>query len=146
MDVEKFTLAFLNLILNACQNRKEGLRVHVVLTTTDSFAKITVSDNGNGIPADVLPQVFNPYFSYDPDLPLSPNAGWGLPLSKHCLRTRWGGVYPVAPGQGTSVSFTVKLLEPSDEPILCSSVSDYLRDRFSPIYIALAEVCDSPFI
>lgn len=147
VDVEKFTLAFLNLILNACQNRKEGLRVHVVLTTTDSFAKITVSDNGNGIPADVLPQVFNPYFSYDPDLPLSPNAGLGLTIVKNIACEHGGAVYIQSlPGQGTSVSFTVKLLEPSDEPILCSSVSDYLRDRFSPIYIALAEVCDSPFI
>jgi signal transduction histidine kinase len=64
---------------------------------------LSVDDDGVGIPADVLPRIFEPQFSTR-----STGTGLGLAIVQRVVRT-WGGTIGVQStlGEGTSVSVTL---------------------------------------
>ncbi|HDH53750.1 MAG TPA: hypothetical protein ENH24_04620, partial [Nitrospirae bacterium] len=66
---------------------------------------ITVSDNGKGIPQEILPRIFDPFFTTKPV-----NKGTGLGLSiAHGIIAEQGGAIEAnsVPGEGTS--FIIRL-------------------------------------
>ncbi len=76
---------FINIINNACyaaheRKMKEGKQfspqVLVQSRSSVSSVEVRVRDNGNGIPAEALPKIFNPFFTTKPS-----GAGTGLGLS-----------------------------------------------------------------
>lgn len=64
-----------NLILNACQAVSPGGKVTVATTKLAKTVEITVTDNGPGIPENVLPHIFEEYFTTKPE-----EVGTGLGL------------------------------------------------------------------
>jgi signal transduction histidine kinase len=72
----------------------------------DPRARITVDDDGDGIPADVLPRVFEPHFSTR-----TSGSGLGLAVSRRVIE-RWGGTIMIAskPGHGTRVTMELALV------------------------------------
>ncbi|HSR51397.1 MAG TPA: ATP-binding protein [Acidobacteriota bacterium] len=54
---------FLNLLLNACQQPGEGETVEVACRVRGEEVMITIADQGPGIPEEVLPKIFEPFFS-----------------------------------------------------------------------------------
>ncbi len=112
------TQVFVNLILNANDACSEGQgEVTVTLTTgqrpppealmkgewdaNTRYAGVQVSDNGSGIPSDVIDRIFEPYFSTKGQH----GTGIGLPMVANIVE-RFGGVIAVAssPGKGTEFS------------------------------------------
>lgn len=76
---------FINIINNACyaahdrkkhENKGFSPQVRVQSRAVDSWVEIRVRDNGNGIDAEALPKIFNPFFTTKPA-----GAGTGLGLS-----------------------------------------------------------------
>jgi signal transduction histidine kinase len=66
--------------------------------------RIAVRDDGHGIPADVLPRIFEPHFSTR-----TSGSGLGLAISRRLIEGWGGGIEVVsAPGEGTSV--TIRLV------------------------------------
>jgi signal transduction histidine kinase len=59
--------AVLNLLVNAkeaiLEHRQSGGRIRVLLEQKDGRAVLDVEDNGGGIPVNILPQLFDPYFT-----------------------------------------------------------------------------------
>jgi signal transduction histidine kinase len=72
--------------------------------------RISVVDNGSGIPEDVLPRIFEPQFSTR-----STGTGLGLAIVQRLVRS-WGGSVSVEStvGDGTTVTVTVPVW--SSEP------------------------------
>ena len=56
-------LVVLNLLVNAIHASPEGRTVTVGLTIAENVVRITVDDEGHGIPADVAEKIFDPFFS-----------------------------------------------------------------------------------
>jgi two-component system sensor histidine kinase BaeS len=93
-----------NLILNALRHTPPGGRVQVRAYLGHVHAIIEVSDTGDGIPADVLPHIFDRFVkSAD-----SGGSGLGLAIAKRLVERHSGTVTASsAPGQGTTVRVTL---------------------------------------
>jgi len=68
-DPVRLTQALMNLVINAVQAVEKNGRVQVSATksTTGDTLVLQVQDNGPGIPANKLEEVFDPYFTTKPE-------------------------------------------------------------------------------
>lgn len=67
---------------------------------------LTVRDEGSGIPAQVLPHIFEPYFTTKNQA----GTGLGLAIVSRLVQTHGGGIHlTTAPGKGTSVTVYLPL-------------------------------------
>lgn len=95
-----------NLVRNAAdaiEASGHGDRVTVAITTEAGRVRVRVSDNGPGVPAEVLPHLFEPFYSTKPT-----GMGLGLPLCE-TLVERFGGTIVAANNPEGGASFTVSL-------------------------------------
>ena len=110
LDAERFRRVVINLIDNAAQaiqgsDAPGGARRITVTTSVSEFIDLLVEDSGPGIPADVLPRVFEPLFSTK-----SFGTGLGLPTVKQIVEQH-SGVIAIASeiGRGTTVHIRLPL-------------------------------------
>lgn len=128
-DPTQFHQILMNLCSNANQSMEEsGGVLSISLTTVEvdsyheqlllslrsgKYAKLTVSDTGQGIPPDVIDKIFMPYFTTK-----GPTKGTGLGLSIiHGIVTEHGGCIRVESKVGDGATFEVYL------PLFKKSVS-----------------------
>ena len=108
IDPERMRQVLSNLIANALRYTSEGgliqLRYGTVASDGKKQALITVKDNGNGIPADILPNVFNRFYkSRD-----SSGTGLGLPIARHLVEAHGGTIaIESQEGQGTTIQIVL---------------------------------------
>lgn len=130
-NADQLQQLFLNLLLNALDASPRGATIRIVegpepLLPGDGRAGITrgkaeraclaihVVDEGGGIPAERLSQVFQPFFSTkDP----GHGTGLGLPIAEEIVRAHQGEVEILSiPGRGTEVIVRLPLAEVPLEP------------------------------
>jgi signal transduction histidine kinase len=63
VDSDLVRQALLNLVLNGMQSMSEGGVVHILLRREQQLAVIEVKDRGIGIQEDLLPRIFDLYFT-----------------------------------------------------------------------------------
>lgn len=101
--------AIINIINNAKDVIKErGVRdpwVQIDMYTTDHHAVIVIEDSGGGIPEDVLPKIFDEYFSTKDE---DTGTGLGLFMSKKIVQESLGGSLMVS-NTSNGAQFTIKL-------------------------------------
>ncbi|HJR63796.1 MAG TPA: ATP-binding protein [Gemmatimonadaceae bacterium] len=92
-------------LLNVLENARlaNARHVEVRLAASDERVTIEVIDDGSGIPAHVLPRIFEPHFSTR-----SSGSGLGLALSRQAVEG-WGGAIAIASGEGTGTTVRVEL-------------------------------------
>lgn len=105
IDAAQIRQCLVNLIRNAAEAVVAKGNGHVTLRTriTGARIEIDVEDNGVGIPADVLPQLFDPFFSTKED-----GSGLGLALTQQIVRDH-GGDLRVDSLVGRGTTFTVSV-------------------------------------
>jgi signal transduction histidine kinase len=99
-----------NLVSNAVKFTAKGGRVDVTLSREQSSTQIQVSDDGQGISAELLPLVFDRFRQADSSTRRR-LSGLGLALSvvKHVVEAHGGTVEATSPGEGKGSTFTVRL-------------------------------------
>jgi signal transduction histidine kinase len=106
-DVGQLRRALLNLVENAvqaCPSDGSG-RVALRLTVTGGEARLSVSDNGPGIPADKLEKIWTPFYTTKPS-----GTGLGLAFVRDIARDHGARLdVDSQPGRGTT--FTLSLPE-----------------------------------
>ena len=101
----EFEQVLMNLVLNARDAMPTGGTLRVTLSADAETATLTVADTGRGIPPDVLPRVFEPFFSTKP-----PGQGTGLGLAVvYGVVSKRGGMVTAESPPGSGASFTVRL-------------------------------------
>jgi CheY-like chemotaxis protein/anti-sigma regulatory factor (Ser/Thr protein kinase) len=133
-----------NLVQNAIKYSPQGGRVEVSVERNGSQARVTVTDQGIGIPKEEQGHVFERFFrAHNAATRNYGGLGIGLYVSKEIVE-RHGGAFEVAsePGKGTIFAFTIPLdesepaLEPGrarilvvdDDRALLDATSSVLRD------------------
>ncbi len=102
-DYEQIKTCFSNLMINAVQAMPDGGALNVTLHPNNSHLRIEFADNGPGIAAENLEQIFEPYYSTK-----ETGIGLGLPLTKKIIEEH-GGQISVASETGHGTTFTVTL-------------------------------------
>lgn len=104
LDAVKFEQAFLNLAINALEAMPKGGHLTVSTTADDREFRLSVQDSGLGIPPEVQPNLFQPYFSTK-----SKGSGMGLALSEKLIGQHGGRiVYRTGP-EGTVFDIIIPL-------------------------------------
>lgn len=102
-DATKLEQVFLNLLHNAGQHSPAGSEIAVRAASDGNGAvTVTVSDRGSGIPEELLPRLFEPFYT-------SRKAGTGLGLSivRHIVESHGGGVSMSNNSDGSGASARV---------------------------------------
>lgn len=87
VDGELMQQALLNLLLNGMQAMRGGGAMHVRLRKEHQMAVVEVADEGEGIPPEVLPRIFELYFTTKPK-----GSGIGLAMTYRILQLHGGSM------------------------------------------------------
>ncbi len=105
-DSERLQQLFLNLFMNAVDAMPDGGELRVALdSTADGEIKITIADDGQGIPARDLPRIFEPFFT---SKEAGTGNGLGLMVAKGIVKDH-GGSMEVTSEQGHGTEFRILL-------------------------------------
>jgi PAS domain S-box-containing protein len=109
-DPERLHQILWNLLSNAVKFTPRGGRVSVSMEVRDRTATLTVSDTGQGIPADFLPHVFERFRQADATATRAHGGlGLGLAIVRHLVELHGGTVSAASPGEGRGATFTLRL-------------------------------------
>jgi signal transduction histidine kinase len=107
-DRKQMEQLFLNLLNNAIDALPQGGRVTIRARRhpgPEGLWEVAFEDDGQGIPAEALPQVFKPMFTTKPE---GKGTGLGLPICREIVRSHGGEIrIESAVGRGTAVIFTL---------------------------------------
>lgn len=109
-DFQLVRLAISNLVGNAVKYAGDGAKIKISTCKGErGGVKITVSDNGAGIPPDALPHVFERFYRVDKGRSRAMGGtGLGLALVKHIAILHKGGVSARSVlGKGSEFSITI---------------------------------------
>ena len=124
-----------NLLNNALKFSHKGGRIAIEAVAEDGAALLRVSDNGEGIAADVLPTLFEPFAQADHSLDRTGGGlGLGLSMVKGLVELHGGSVAARSAGPGQGSTFSVRLpLAPAAQPpgrtLQCQVGGDSGRQR-----------------
>ncbi len=109
-DATRLGQVFVNLLHNAAKYTEPGGRVWLTGTREDHHAVVRVRDSGIGIPAAMLPRIFDLFIQVDPSIDRAQGGlGIGLTLVKNLVELHGGTVTADSPGSGRGSEFTVRL-------------------------------------
>lgn len=108
---------FINLITNALDaldehwGQHKGGRLEISVKSSDSKVFVYISDNGGGIPEDIVGRIFEPFFTTKPT---GSGTGLGLSISYGIVKNHQGQL-SVQSGVGQGTTFLIELpLQPSN--------------------------------
>lgn len=117
IDPHRMAQVFTNLIVNAINYTPEGGQIAIEMACTDSAQKpravVRVRDSGVGIHADLLDQVFEPFFRAHEGAVTG--AGLGLTIAREIVRLHGGEIWVESePGRGSVFSVALDVLTPPE--------------------------------
>ncbi|MGZ6569216.1 MAG: ATP-binding protein [Solirubrobacteraceae bacterium] len=108
-DRRRLRQALLNLISNAIKYNRRGGQLTLSFTRSDADrVRISVTDQGDGIPQEFLPRLFVPFDRLDADRGETKGTGLGLTITR-ALTEAMGGSPEVDSRPGEGSTFTIAL-------------------------------------
>jgi len=109
-DPVRLHQVFENLLTNALKFTPSGGRVSVVVGRAGGDAVVTIQDTGIGIPADVLPHVFDEFQQADRSITRRYGGlGLGLAIARRLVDLHGGRIEAASAGEGRGSTFRVWL-------------------------------------
>ena len=105
--------ALFNLLTNADKYGGDPVKIDVFVTFDDKFARLTVRDNGAGIPQAEHKRIFRKFYRLDDRLSRErEGSGLGLAIVKHVMKAHRGRVELVSqPGKGSEFSLVLRVVK-----------------------------------
>ncbi len=109
-DPDRLSQIVTNLLSNAVKFTPKGGRIHVQLELVSSVVRLTVKDNGVGIPAEFLPLVFERFRQADQAITRRHGGlGLGLSIVKHLVELHGGTISAHSDGPGLGATFVLTI-------------------------------------
>lgn len=107
-DPELLRRAVENVLRNAIRYSPEHAPIDVVLSEKSGCASITVRDYGPGVPAELLSQIFEPFFQVEQAREADTgNIGLGLSIAKRAVQLHHGTITAQNASPGLEVRITI---------------------------------------
>jgi PAS domain S-box-containing protein len=125
-DLTRLAQVFSNLLNNAAKYTEQGGRIWLSAEAHDGEVVVRVRDTGIGIPAELLPDVFEMFTQVDQSLERSRGGlGIGLTLARRLVEMHKGTIEARSGGAGLGSEFIVRLPaargSPASEPSPCGA-------------------------
>ena len=92
LDGDGISRVMINLIKNACEASAEKEKLNIIIRTryrvNENIIRLTVTDDGNGFPGDIVDQAFEPYVTTK-----KKGSGLGLAISQNIIEQHEGQIY-----------------------------------------------------
>jgi signal transduction histidine kinase len=115
-NAQQIEQVLINLIMNALQALPKAdcaVRVQTALEEGDLIV-ITVADEGEGMSAEVLKRITDPFFTTRAE---NGGTGLGLSITSSLVQKNHGSIsFASAPGEGTTVTVRLRAFVPQPEP------------------------------
>jgi len=109
-DMTRIVQVVVNLLNNAAKYTPDGGAIALAVSTEGANAVIRVKDNGIGIPADMLEQVFDLFAQGERTLARTEGGlGIGLTLARRIVTLHGGSITATSAGVGQGTELTVRL-------------------------------------
>jgi PAS domain S-box-containing protein len=109
-DAVRLTQILSNLISNACKYTPNGGRIDITLAEADGSASVTIRDTGIGMPADLMPRVFDMFTQDRRALDRSEGGlGLGLAIARRLAEMHRGTLLASSAGRGCGSEFVLRL-------------------------------------
>lgn len=109
LDPARIEQVLLNLVGNALKHSPPGGHIDVGVVEEAEGVRVTVRDDGPGMPPDVLPRLFERFYQVDASLSrVHGGAGLGLAIAKGLVEAHGGTIgVESLPGEGSCFHFTL---------------------------------------
>jgi PAS domain S-box-containing protein len=138
-DVVRMEQVVGNLLSNAVRYTPPGGRIVVTVTRDESHARMGVEDSGCGIPADLLPRIFDLFVQGTQGSSRTAGGlGVGLTLVRRLVTLHGGTIDAASDGAGLGSTFTVEL-PAVDAPDAGDGSSPLVEEKGRPRRILIVE-------
>lgn len=106
VNAQEIKSVIVNLVVNALDSMDEGGKLAISQRIRDGMAELTVQDTGCGMTAEVLENIFEPFFTRSRT---GKGNGLGLSISHRIVNQHGGEIEACSPGPNQGSVFTVRL-------------------------------------
>lgn len=134
MNASEIQQVILNLVINSKHAMSKDGMIVISTELDEEYVKVDCSDTGYGIPKDIIPKIFDPFFSTKDSNASNQKPGSGLGLSTvYAILERHGGRISVSSVVGMGTTFTFWL--PNIQRLSTAQETDKLQndDEFKAI-------------
>ena len=109
-DQVRITQCIINLLINAAKYTDEGGRIGLAVIADPAAYRVTVTDNGFGLPEDALKSIFDLFKQVDGHRDSAQGGlGIGLALVRQLMHLHGGRAYATSAGTGLGSAFTLEI-------------------------------------
>lgn len=109
-DTDRLGQVLRNLLDNAIKYSPNGGRIVLAARPANNTLRVSVTDDGLGLPANVIPRLFNRFYRVDStDRREIGGTGLGLSIVKEIVNAHGGQVWAESPGPGHGSTFSLTL-------------------------------------